>query len=230
MDRLHILKVLLKNSPSTDNDTNKKLFEFLNNNYKEIIDSNYYIQPILVNSSNIDYFVQKNIESTPSLLDEVNNDKVVTGLINIIKYIVNLCESRSTNDLEDDLQNHKATQQSKSQFKNTNNELQDYLLGEAFKEDDTFEEPLDLNVVKNKEDKYKLNRERLLTPKYPNNIINTVKKNLNETNDNIVENYNNYQDEYTNLNTEITKTKPVSDYMSDDKDLQNFWENLEETT
>jgi hypothetical protein len=60
-------------------------------------------------------------------------------------------------------------------------------------------------------------------------MIETVKNNLNNSNNNSVENYNDYQEEYNNLNEEVTKTRPVSDYMSDDKDLQKFWENLEES-
>mgnify|MGYP000159034606 FL=1 len=35
MENLHILKIILKDSPNTNNSLNIKLFEFLNNNYKE---------------------------------------------------------------------------------------------------------------------------------------------------------------------------------------------------
>jgi len=232
MEHLHILKIILKNSPITNNDLNIKLFEFLNNNYKEIIDCNYYIQPILVNASNIDYFVKKNIDSTPGLLDEVNN-KSITGLNQIIKYIVKLCETNGNNTSDDGYNSDDSINNKKVNNKSTmgedNSDLQNYLLNEAFKEDDTLEDPLDLNLVKSKEDQYKLRQEKKVNPKYSNKMLETVKNNLN-SNDNSVENYNNYQEEYNNLNEEVTKTRPVSDYMSDDKDLQKFWENLEEST
>ena len=234
MENLHILKIILKNSNSTNNDLNKNLFEFLNNNFKEIIDSNYYIQPILVTASNIDYFVKKNINSTPGLIDEQAN-KSITGLNNIIKYIVKLCEnnsdsdSSSDSDTEIDRHSVKNKKNNNSVNNNDNSDLQNYLLNEAFKADDSLEDPLDLNLVKSKEDQYKLRQEKQKKPKYPNRMIETVKKNLNNNNKS-VENYTEYQDEYNNLNEEITKTRPVSDYMSDDKDLQKFWENLEEST
>jgi hypothetical protein len=227
MENLHILKIILKNSESTNNELNKNLFEFLNNNYKEIIDSNYYIQPILVTSSNIDHFVKKNIDSTPGLIDESAN-KSITGLNNIIKYIIKLCENSSDSSSDSDV-DEPVKKNNNSSFTNDNSDLQNYLLSEAFKEDDTLEDPLDLNLVKSKEDQYKLRQEKKIKPKYPNRMIENVKKNLNNNNKS-VENYNDYQEEYNNLNEEITKTRPVSDYMSDDKDLQKFWENLEEST
>jgi hypothetical protein len=232
MENLHILKIILKDSPNTDNDLNIKLFEFLNNNYKEIIDSNYYIQPILVKSSNIDYFIKKNIDSTPGLLDE-SNDKSVTGLNNIIKYIVKLCESDSDSDSDSDNEyiNNKNKNQKINENYSNNEDLQDYLLNEAFKTDDTMEDPIDLNIVKSKEDEYRLRQEKKnVDPKFSNKIIETVKNNLNNNDNYSIENYNDYQTEYNNLNEEVTKTRPVSDYMSDDKDLQKFWENLEEST
>lgn len=232
MENLHILKIILKDSPNTDNDLNIKLFEFLNNNYKEIIDSNYYIQPILVKSSNIDYFIKKNIDSTPGLLDE-SNDKSVTGLNNIIKYIVKLCESESDSDSDSDNEyiNNKNKNQKINENYSNNEDLQDYLLNEAFKTDDTMEDPIDLNIVKSKEDEYRLRQEKKnVDPKFSNKIIETVKNNLNSNDNYSIENYNDYQTEYNNLNEEVTKTRPVSDYMSDDKDLQKFWENLEEST
>ena len=234
MENLHILKIILKDSPNTENDLNIKLFEFLNNNYKEIIDCNYYIQPILVKSSNIDYFIKKNIESTPGLLDEINN-KSVTGLNNIIKYIVKICESKSESDTDSESDNesikYNSQKKSSNESYNNNTDLQDYLLNEAFKSDDTIEDPIDLNVVKSKEDEYRLRHEKKnVDPKFSNKIIETVKNNLNNNDNYSIENYNDYQTEYNNLNEEITKTRPVSDYVSDDKDLQKFWENLEEST
>jgi hypothetical protein len=234
MENLHILKIILKDSPNTENDLNIKLFEFLNNNYKEIIDCNYYIQPILVKSSNIDYFIKKNIESTPGLLDEINN-KSVTGLNNIIKYIVKICESKSESDTDSESDNesikYNSQKKSSNESYNNNADLQEYLLNEAFKSDDTIEDPIDLNVVKSKEDEYRLRQEKKnVDPKFSNKIIETVKNNLNNNDNYSIENYNDYQTEYNNLNEEITKTRPVSDYVSDDKDLQKFWENLEEST
>jgi hypothetical protein len=234
MENLHILKIILKDSPNTENDLNIKLFEFLNNNYKEIIDCNYYIQPILVKSSNIDYFIKKNIESTPGLLDEINN-KSVTGLNNIIKYIVKICESKSESDTDSESDNesikYNSQKKSSNESYNNNADLQEYLLNEAFKSDDTIEDQIYLNVVKSKEDEYRLRQEKKnVDPKFSNKIIETVKNNLNNNDNYSIENYNDYQTEYNNLNEEITKTRPVSDYVSDDKDLQKFWENLEEST
>ena len=114
---------------------------------------------------------------------------------------------------------------------NNNADLQNYLLNEAFKQDDSMEDPIDLNIVKSKEDEYRLRQEKKnVDPKFSNKIIETVKNNLNNNDNYSIDNYNDYQSEYTNLNDEITKTRPVSDYMSDDKDLQKFWENLEEST
>jgi hypothetical protein len=65
-NNLHTLKIVLKDNLN-NNIYNKNLLEFLENNYKEIIDSNYYIQPILVDNNNINYLVKKNIKNNPSL-------------------------------------------------------------------------------------------------------------------------------------------------------------------
>jgi hypothetical protein len=126
---------------------------------------------------------------------------------------------------------YNSQKKSSNESYNNNADLQEYLLDEAFKSDDTIEDPIDLNVVKSKEDEYRLRQEKKnVDPKFSNKIIETVKNNLNNNDNYSIENYNDYQTEYNNLNEEITKTRPVSDYVSDDKDLQKFWENLEEST
>jgi hypothetical protein len=58
-------------------------------------------------------------------------------------------------------------------------------------------------------------------------MINTFKnnnQNLNLSIDNLPKDEKNMYD-----NQELTKTRPISDYMSDDKDLKKFWENMAET-
>jgi hypothetical protein len=235
-NNLHTLKIVLKDNLN-NNIYNKNLLEFLENNYKEIIDSNYYIQPILVDNNNINYLVKKNIKNTPSLLDEINNI-IHTGANDIIKYIVNLCENGTddlndmNNDYERNKYNDKPSGTKKLNNINSNDNLQNYLLEQAYNKDNELEEPLDLNKIKDKADRYnKLRDKKINSTNSSNankNLINNIKKNVNNKNSS-VENYNDYQEEYTNLNTEITKTRPLSEYINDDSEFQNFLENLEET-
>lgn len=64
-------------------------------------------------------------------------------------------------------------------------------------------------------------------------MISTTKfndQNNNKSIDNISNFSNLTTDEKTYINnSELTKTRPISDYMSDDKDLQKFWDNIAET-
>jgi hypothetical protein len=44
MENLTTLQIIVKDSPQTQNKNNKNLFKFLNLNYQEIVQSNYYIR------------------------------------------------------------------------------------------------------------------------------------------------------------------------------------------
>ena len=77
-----------------------------------------------------------------------------------------------------------------------NNELQNFLLNEAFNNDDSIEEPLNLDKVKSQENKYK-KKESKINHQYSNNLKETYKKNF--TNNNIsVENLNDNKKYYNN--------------------------------
>lgn len=224
MDKLITLQIIVKNSKSTKNKNNKNLFKFLNLNYQEIIQSNYYIQLILLNSDNYKSFTKK-IQNTPALIN-TSNDHIEIGTYNIINYLIQLCEGE--NYEENNTQENENFISKQNNIIDNENLLNDFLLNEAFKED-TIEEPLDLNKVKDKENKYKLKQEKqkVVNSKLNNNMINTFKNNNNNNNrsiDNLSIDEKNRMDNY-----EITQTRPISDYMSDDKDLQKFWENMDET-
>jgi multidrug resistance efflux pump len=136
------------------------------------------------------------------------------------------------NDYERNKYNDKPSGTKKLNNINSNDNLQNYLLEQAYNKDNELEEPLDLNKIKDKADRYnKLRDKKINSTNSSNankNLINNIKKNVNNKNSS-VENYNDYQEEYTNLNTEITKTRPLSEYINDDSEFQNFLENLEET-
>ena len=120
----------------------------------------------------------------------------------------------------------------KSTFLNDSNinDIHEFLLNEALA-DDTMEEPIDLNHVKDKENKYKLKQEqqKSTNSKLKNNMIHTLKTNNNNNNnlsiDNLPKDEKNMFD-----NKELTETRPIADYMSDDKDLEKFWQNMDETS
>ena len=95
--------------------------------------------------------------------------------------------------------------------------------------DDTIEDPIDLNKVKDKENKYKLKQEKQKSTnlKLKNNMMNTFKNNSQNKNssiENLPQDEKNISD-----NQELTQTRPIADYMSDDKDLEKFWQNMDET-
>jgi hypothetical protein len=228
MDNFTTLQIIVKESKSTNNKNNKNLFKFLNLNYQEILQSQYYIQLVLLNKSNYKSFTNR-INNTPAL---IHNETIITGTYNIINYLIKLCEGKEYNEEEEEI---KPTNNFSNKVNVDNNEfLHDFLLTEALK-DDTIEEPLDLNKVKDKENKYKLKQEKQkkINPKLNNSIISTSKfndQNNNKSIDNISSFANLTTDEKTYIdNSELTKTRPISDYMSDDKDLQKFWDNIAET-
>lgn len=234
MDNLNVLKIFVKDSKKTENIYNKNLFEFLNNNVEEIIDRNYYIRLILIDESNIDKFVKLGIKSTPALLDE-EQQKTVTGVEQIVKYIVSKCEN-----WEEEIDPKCPVKKEKSFLSNVSGpiyekseDLRSYFMNEVMA-DDTIEEPVDINKVKDYGDQYSKNRDKLLSKNVNTNknIINNVKNNLNGNNSQSIENYteNREANELINSNNETTKTKKISSYMDDDPDLKNFWENLEESS
>jgi hypothetical protein len=227
MEKLNNLKIFVKDSKKTENRYNKNLFEFLNNNVEEIVDSDYYIRVILIDETNINKFIKLGIKSTPALLDE-NENQTVTGVEQIIKYIVSRCEN-----WEDKLDSKcPISKKSSENMSNSNNDrsedLRDYFMNEVMG-DDTIEEPVDINKVKNYEDHYNKNKDKLLSKNVNTNknIINNVKNNSNTNTSHSIENYTDEASEFINSNTEITKTKKISSYMDDDPDLKKFWENLE---
>ena len=229
MDNFTTLQIIVKESKSTNNKNNKNLFKFLNLNYQEILQSQYYIQLVLLHRSNYKSFTNR-INNTPAL---IHNDTIITGTYNIINYLIKLCEGKEYNEEEED--SIKPTNNFSNKKNTDNNEfLHDFLLNEALK-DDTIEEPLDLNKVKDKENKYKLKQEKQkkINPKLNNSMFSTTKfndQNNNKSIDNISSFSNLTRDEKTYIdNSELTKTRPISDYMSDDKDLQKFWDNIAET-
>ena len=58
-------------------------------------------------------------------------------------------------------------------------------------------------------------------------MINTIKSNNQNINSSIEKLPKDERNIYDNQ--ELTQTRPISDYMSDDKDLKNFWDNMVET-
>jgi hypothetical protein len=223
MENLNILKILVQDSPKTNNINNKNLFKFLNLNYMEIIQSYYYIHLILLNDSNISDFAKYKIKNTPVLIKEQTNT-VITGTTKIIEFLIKECEDVTINDSELFGSNEKKASMQ-------DNDVQDYLMNEVMAGDDSIEEPLDLNKVKDWENKYKLKQEKNKTvnPQLKSNMMNTHKSNLQPTSASIDNTFNQKNKSNTNDNDELTVTRPVSEYMSDDKDLQKFWENMETT-
>ena len=238
MENLNILKVFVKDSKKTENRYNKNLFEFLNNNIEEIIDSNYYIRIILIDESNINKFVKLGIKSTPALLDE-EQQRTVTGVEQIIKYIVSKCENWEEEiDTKCPVKKEKIFNEGnegndRNGSYEKNDDLRSYFMNEVMG-DDAIEEPVDINKVKDYGDKYSKNRDKLLSRNVNTNknIINNVKNNTNSNNSQSIENYieNKEASELINSNNEVTQTKKISSYMDDDPDLKKFWENLEESS
>lgn len=233
---LYILKIFVKDSPKTENKYNKLIFEFLNNNIEEIVSYGCYIRIVLLNNLNIDKFLKMKINNIPALYDEVEN-KSVTGVENIIKYIIYKCNPPSDDiDSSDEIQN-KSTSRKKYDRNNSSkpqndDSLRNYLMKEVLSED-IIEDPIDLNKVKDFEDTYKKTKERLISKNsnVNKNLINNVKKNINEKSYNTsIEKKSNNLDNFMSENNEITKTQKISNYMNDDPDLKKFWENLETTS
>lgn len=229
MENLTTLQIIVKDSPQTQNKNNKNLFKFLNLNYQEIIQSNYYIRLTLLNKNNYKS-IPRTIKNTPALINSSDNHEEI-GTYNIINYLITLCEGSPYNENKDSDNVKPVEPEMKSTFLNDSNinDIHEFLLNEALA-DDIMEEPIDLNHVKDKENKYKLKQEqqKSTNSKLKNNMIHTLKTNNNNNNlsiDNLPKDEKNMFD-----NKELTETRPIADYMSDDKDLEKFWQNMDETS
>ena len=235
-ESLYILKIFVKDSPKTDNKYNKLILEFLNNNIEEIISYGCYIRIILLNNSNIDKFLKMKINNIPALFDEYENQSV-TGVENIIKYIIEKCNvPTDSEEIVKSNVNNKYVENSNKEYmdnssKDSSSDLRSYLMNEVLSED-VIEDPIDLNVVKNFENTYQKNKEKLLATNVNinKNLINTVKKNINNRSYNSSIENKSMKDDFINDNEEVTKTQKISNYMNDDPALKKFWENLETTS
>lgn len=239
MEDLVTLQIIVKDSPQTKNKNNKNLFKFLNLNYQEIIQSNYYIRLTLLNKQNYKS-IPSNIKNTPALIN-LSNNHIEIGTYNIINYLITLCEGSPYDEVQqtsnEGHQTSNESQQRSNEVQHTSNltndssvnDIHDFLLNEALT-DDTLEEPIDLNRVKDKENKYKLKQEQQKSTnlKLKNSMMQTFKNNHQNKNGSI----DNLPREEKKIydNKELTPTIPISEYMSDDKDLEKFWQNMDETT
>lgn len=227
MEELTTLQIIVKDSPQTMNKNNMNLFKFLNLNYQEIVQSGYYIRLTLLTKNNC-RSIPSTIKNTPALINSDDNH-IEMGTYNIINYLITMCEGAPYN--EDTQSAVKSEPENKdSQFTNSFNttDIRDFLMSEALSPD-TIEDPIDLNRVKDKENLYKIRQEqqKSTNSKFNNSMIQTFKNNINHRNtsiDNLPKDEKNMYD-----NRELTETRPVSEYMSDDKDLEKFWQNMEET-
>lgn len=234
-ESLYILKIFVKDSPKTDNKYNKLILEFLNNNIDEIVSYGCYIRIVLLNNTNIDKFLKLKINNIPALFDE-NENKSITGVENIIKYIIHKCDAPTDSEevIKSNKDNKSESMKNKSNKYSDNDsssDLRSYLMNEVLSED-VIEDPIDLNKVKNFENTYQKNKEKLLATNVNinKNLINSVKKNINNKSYNSSIENKSSNDDYINDNEEITKTQKISNYMNDDPALKKFWENLETTS
>jgi hypothetical protein len=229
-DSLYLLKIFVKDSPKTDNKYNKLILEFLNNNIEEIVSYGCYIRIILLNNTNIDKFLKLKINNIPALYDE-NENQAVTGVENIIKYIIQKCNAPTDSEEIVKSSVSKKPDPMSNPNKDSSSDLRNYLMNEVLSED-IIEEPIDLNKFKNVENKYQKNKEKLLATNVNinKNLINTVKNNINNKSYNSsIENKSSHNNPI-NENEEITQTQKISNYMNDDPALKKFWENLETTS
>jgi len=247
---LFVLKVFLKDSPKTDNKYNKLILDFLNDNIAELNSYGCYIRLVLLNNTNIDKFLKMNIKNVPALYDDDTKSSII-GVENIIKYIIHKCSPTENNNSgnsnnsnysnKNNYSSHSNTttggSAKKSSMKNMNDDgdptgLRGYLINELLK-DDEFDDPVDTNTLKSKEEYYKKNKEAAVPNMQNINkyTLSTAKKNLSNSEYNSsIENSTDPIDAMHNDNREITEgTKKISSYMNDDPDLKNFWENLEDT-
>jgi hypothetical protein len=219
MENLITLKIFMKKSLNTNNKYNKDLIKFLNNNLKEIVDSNYYTRLIIVDQSNIKKIGKLGIKKTPALLND-DTEEIIFGTENIIQYIISKCE--------DDFQQPVPVTKPKvgSGFNNRKDDLREYLMEQAMSLDNEPEEPLNLDKFKNYDDNYTKNRERLQSRNINTNknIMNTLKKN---TNFNSGENAE--AGAFIKNSNEETITRNITSHIDNDDETRQYWENQEET-
>lgn len=229
---LFILKIFLKDSPKTDNKYNKLILEFLNNNLEEISSYGCYIRLILLNNTNIDKFLKMKIKNIPALYDETSNTSI-TGVEDIIKYIIYKCSPASEEPVENK-QPPRESLQNKKLEKGEDDplSLRGYLMNEVLK-DDGFEDTIDMEKVKMREDLYKKKKELLQPTNSSANKhnITTAKSNVNnQAYNSSIENRTDPLDAMRESNNEITKTKKISSLVKDEDDaVRSYWDNLEET-
>jgi hypothetical protein len=84
-------KIFIKKNPATNDKFNKNLMKFLINNVSSIVENDIFVRIILVTKNNINSVQSVGVKSTPALICG-SESKVIVGVDNIIKKIINLCE------------------------------------------------------------------------------------------------------------------------------------------
>ena len=219
MPELKTAKLFIKKSPKTKDRFNKNLLKFFTNNVKEIIDSGIFIRIILVDKSNLSKFISLGIKMTPALMFE---DSIITGVDNIIKYFIDYCEQPNTQPTAKKVLSCAVKKQD-------NGDIRDYQLECLLKDDDGFEDELDLNSVKDYEEK----RRKLLDKTNNKNVsankntINAMKQNTSFSNNSID---NSDSRNYINEKDQETPSGNISELVDDEDDaIKKYWANLEET-
>lgn len=228
LTKFTILKIIVKDSPEKKNKTNKRLFYFLNSNYKEILYFKYYIRIIIVDKSNCNEFIKKNITNTPALINEKDNH-IEIGVTNVINYIINICKFDDDNENDDDNCNNNYDNFDNNKITNNKiSDVNDYLLDEIFKSDSKIEDSLDLDLVREKEREYKLINEKRNNKNAQYNQV--LKNHNNEIKHKFTINDKETKDlmEHQNSQSELTEIKKNEKYKSDN-DILNMMMDDEET-
>lgn len=218
MSELKTAKLFIKKSPKTKDRFNKNLLKFITNNVNEILNCGICIRIILIDKTNIVKFMSMGIKITPALLFD---NQIVTGVDNIIKYFIDFCE--------------KPTQQPNTKTiictskKQESPDIKDYQLECLLVEDDGFEDELDLDSVKDYEEKRRLLMEKNTNKNTTNNknMITNMKQNSSFT-DNSIDNSDSRN--YIEEKNQETPIGNISSMVNDEDDaIQKYWANLEET-
>lgn len=80
--------ILFKNDPKHDK-YNRQIFEFLNNQYQNLNNIGFKINPIIINNNNIDKYVRSGIGNLPSLIYE--EEDIKSGSTAIINFLTKCC-------------------------------------------------------------------------------------------------------------------------------------------
>jgi len=233
-----VLKIFLKDSPKTDNKYNKLILEFLNNNIDELISYGCYIRLILLNNTNIDNFLKMNIKNIPALYDD-DTKKSITGVEDIIKYVIYKCTSQLDSDTitgGNENNNKCEEMQSSRKKKNTNDDedpssLRGYMMKEVL-QDDEIEDSVNMDEVLKRSELYKKHSEVIKNSSGTNkNNLLTAKNNLNnKTYNTSIEVKTDKLEDMRNANNELTKTKKISSLINnEDAAFKSYWDNQEET-